>query len=65
MSTTEAMETRIAYQDDAIEQLSDLVYEQAQTLALLSERCRQLELRVQALAEADGGSVEDAPPPHY
>lgn len=65
MSGGEELETRIAYQDDAIEQLSDLVYQQSQALALLTERCRQLEARVQSLAESERGADEDAPPPHY
>jgi len=67
MSTpaAEELEMRIAYQDDAINQLSDVVYEQSQTIAQLAERCRQLESRMQALSESQGGSDDDAPPPHY
>ncbi|GAB3670177.1 SlyX family protein [Salinisphaera aquimarina] len=60
------LEMRIAYQDDAISQLSDVVYEQSQELARLSELCRQLENRVKSMADGEGGGSDDnAPPPHY
>lgn len=66
MSSLEELEMRMAYQDDAIAQLSDMVYAQTQALDRLSERCRALESRVQSLAD-DAGTPEadDAPPPHY
>ncbi|MES1927172.1 SlyX family protein [Salinisphaera sp. T31B1] len=61
----ESLETRIAYQDDAIEQLSDTLYRQTMAIERLEQRCQALENRLQALAEAGEGSDEDAPPPHY
>lgn len=63
-STLEELELRLAYQDDALNQLSDTVYGQAQAIERLTEHCRRLESRVQALAEG-GDKAPDETPPHY
>jgi len=58
------LEIRLAYLDDALSGLSDVVYAQTREIERLGERCRELESRVQALAEgSDGG--DDGIPPHY
>lgn len=59
------LEVRIAYQDDAIEQLSQQLIVQSRELEWLTERCRQLEERVQRLAEGEPDTPTDEPPPHY
>ena len=66
-SSIETLEMRIAYQDATIEQLSDLVYAQSREIDRLNERYQQLESRIGALAESEGGAVEnlDETPPHY
>ncbi|MBS62185.1 SlyX family protein [Salinisphaera sp.] len=66
-SSIETLEMRIAYQDATIEQLSDLVYAQSREIDRLNERYQQLESRIGALAEAEGGAVQnlDETPPHY
>lgn len=61
----EALEVRLAYQDDAINQMSDQLYAQSRELATLAERCRQLEERLQRLAEGDAAPAQDETPPHY
>lgn len=58
------LEMRLAYLDDALSQLSDVVYTQAREIDRLGERCRQLESRVQALAEGESEADDDIPP-HY
>lgn len=61
------IETRLAYTDHTVAELSDLVYAQSQTIDRLAERCRRLEQRITALAEPAGDppSQEDEVPPHY
>lgn len=66
MSTKhDELEVRIAYQDDAIEQLSRQLFAQSRELARVAERCRQLEERVQRLAEGEPDAATDETPPHY
>lgn len=59
------LEIRIAYQDDAIEQLSQQLFAQSREIDRLTERCRQLENRVQRLAEGESDAPTDETPPHY
>lgn len=61
------LETRLAYTDHTVAELSDLIYAQAQTIDQLVERCRRLEQRLTTLAEpADAQpSPADEIPPHY
>lgn len=64
-TSIEALEVRLAYQDDAINQMSDQLYAQSRELASLTERCRQLEQRLQRLAENSAAPPQDETPPHY
>lgn len=59
------LEMRMAYIDDALNQLSDTVYAQSRALERIAQRCQQLESRVQALSEGSDASVTDETPPHY
>jgi len=62
----EELEVRLAYQDDAINQMSDQIYAQSRSLDKVSERCRLLEERLQRLADDDGPiEAQDETPPHY
>lgn len=65
-TSIEALEVRLAYQDDAINQMSDQLYAQSRELATLAEQCRQLEERLQRLGESgDASAKQDETPPHY
>ena len=66
-TTLEELEIRIAYQDDTISQLSDLLYRQDQALTRLAERCKALETRVAQLKQDSGDTYTSADerPPHY
>tara|TARA_B100001939_G_scaffold268287_1_gene235819 strand:+ start:544 stop:750 length:207 start_codon:yes stop_codon:yes gene_type:complete len=64
-SSIETLEMRIAYQDDTIDQLSDMVYAQSRVLARLTQRCEQLESRIAGLAEGGDANEIDETPPHY
>lgn len=61
----EELEMRMAYIDDTLNQLSDTVYAQSRALERLTQRCQQLESRVEALSEGDGADQTDQTPPHY
>lgn len=64
--TRESLEIRLMYQDEAIERLGDVIYAQSREIEALQERCRELEARMTALADAGSQSDgDDGPPPHY
>ena len=60
------LETRLAYQENTIEELSSVVAEQARVLDLLREQLRRLAGRMETVEDAlPGEAPDDAPPPHY
>lgn len=60
------IETRLAYAEHTVAELSDLVYAQSQSIDRLAEQCRRLEQRMVSLAEpGDSPSPADEVPPHY
>jgi SlyX protein len=64
--TLERLETKIAFLERAIIELSDEVYRQRQELDALRARVAGLERRVAATAsEAEDDSARDQRPPHY
>ena len=61
------LESRLAFQDDLIEQLNLVVARQDRELADLSRRLRELERRLAELSEAagPGAPAGHEVPPHY
>ena len=62
------LETRLAFQDDLIESLNEIVARQDRELVELSRRLAALESKIDDLAEAAtaaGGPAEQEVPPHY
>jgi len=60
------IETKIAFQEDMIEELNKVVYQQQQKLSQLEATCKSLVGHIQSLAEA--GSERKAAherPPHF
>lgn len=60
------LESRLAYQDQAISELNDVITNQQETIMKLERLCASLSARMAALAEAlppQGGG--DETPPHY
>lgn len=58
------LETRLAFQEDAIKSLEDLAYRQQRRIEALEMHCRRLATRLgELLATFPGPSSE--PPPHY
>jgi SlyX protein len=62
------LEARLAFQDDLIENLNDVVARQDQELVRLTRKLANLEERLQDLATSASGSGESSGhevPPHY
>ena len=58
------VETRLAFLEDAQQQLSDLVYEQQLELKRMEAYARRLLERIETLSDG-AGEAEEPPPPHY
>ena len=60
------MEIRFAHQQDHIEQLDQIIYQQQQSIDAMNQRLMQLEKRMKSATEANIlRPDEDSPPPHY
>jgi SlyX protein len=60
------IETKIAFQEDLIEELNKVVYQQQQKLNQLEAICTSLVRHIQSLAEAGHASkAVNERPPHY
>ena len=67
-SRLEELETRLAFQEDLIDRLNDVIARQDREMMALSRRVDSLETRLNDLAEAaslPGGPPGDEVPPHY
>lgn len=63
-----ALESQLAFQDDTIETLNQLLIQQAQEYALLQRQLQLLNDRIKQLSEAPGAPISnpvDEIPPHY
>jgi uncharacterized coiled-coil protein SlyX len=63
-----AVEEKLAYLEHSLGELDAMIYRQQQTIEGLERRCRELEQRLQGLAEKLNQEGEgDGPelPPHY
>ena len=62
----EALEVRVAYQDQVIEDLNQTVIAQWKLIDSLRRQLNELLDRVQEVEDSAGGpSAPEAPPPHY
>ncbi len=60
------LETRLAYQDQLLQELNDAVTSQQAKIMQLDEQCKSLIARVRAIADAaPAGDSGDEMPPHY
>ncbi len=59
------IEFKIAYQEDLIQTLNDVVYQQHEKIRLLEDQDRKLMERIKALGESPDNGQDDQPPPHY
>lgn len=60
----ETLETKVAFQEDALQQLSDALVAQQARIDRLEARLAMLAEQLERQAEA-GGSLGEEPPPHY
>lgn len=62
----DALEIRIAYQDETIETLNKAITEQWQTIDKLRREMARLQERLdEAEAKSTGPTAAEPPPPHY
>jgi len=61
------IETKIAYQEDLIEELNKTVYQQQRKLDRLEAICESLAMHIKSLADAgnEGKQPANERPPHY
>lgn len=60
------LETKLAYQEDTIEELNQVVTRQQDELALLTLAIQKLHDQVKQMAPSNLASIDqEAPPPHY
>lgn len=59
------LESRLAFQDDTVQALNDVLVAQQRQIDLLEMRLAALARRQQELGESIGGGNDEAPPPHY
>ena len=60
----EELESKIAFQEDSLQQLDKALSQQQQQIFDLKEQLRYLNERIKEV-ESPSGSPQDAPPPHY
>jgi len=61
----EELQTRLAFSEDAINQLSHTVARQQNEIEILKKALQAQNQRIQALTPADAGDLGDEIPPHY
>ena len=59
------IETRLAYQDDTIQQLNDVIYRQQQQIDKLEKTMQLLLAKIQDLMAGSAEDVANEKPPHY
>ena len=59
------LETRQAFQDDALQALNDVVVEQAKVIERLQLQVAELIKRHEEMVGQFGSEGDEAPPPHY
>ncbi|MFJ4394277.1 SlyX family protein [Pseudomonas sp. NPDC089395] len=59
------LETRLAFQDDTIQALNDVVVAQGQVIERLQLQMAELIKRYEEMVGHYGNEGEEAPPPHY
>ncbi len=61
------IEIKLSHQEDLVDSLNQLVYEQQTRIDLLDKRCEALIRQVRELADSVGsrGGAVDERPPHY
>ena len=65
-SRLEEIEVKLAFQEQSLQELSDVVYRQERSLEAIEERLAIISERLsQVLESVPDATPEDPPPPHY
>lgn len=66
-SRLEAVESKLAFQEDLIESLNEVVARQDREILALKQRLSELAAKIEDLAAASpgGAGLDHEPPPHY
>jgi len=59
------LETKMAFQDDLLQDLNDVVARQEQTIEKLWQANRMLKSQLDSVQGPAGEPTSEAPPPHY
>lgn len=60
------LEIRLTHQEDHIQELDKIIYQQQQAIDLLKEQIKHLQGKIKNMSESNILSpAEDRPPPHY
>jgi len=60
------LESKLAFQDETINELNEVITDQQQQLDQLREEIRLLNLRIASVAQSTAATEEkEPPPPHY
>ena len=59
------LEVKIAFLEQSITELSDVLYSQQQQIDLLKNDQHRMQTHLQALDKDDRQTIDDQPPPHY
>lgn len=60
------LEIRLTHQEDHIQSLDKIIYEQDQLLTLLTSKIKQMDNKLLTMGEDNIlSSAEETPPPHY
>lgn len=59
------IETRLAYQDDAIQALSDVIYQQQQQIDKMEKQLQLMVGKLQDLSQNQPNNLDHERPPHY
>lgn len=60
-----ALETKLAYMEDFINQLQEVSVEQGKTIELLRTENKMMSQKIRDLSDAIEGDVPNRKPPHY
>ena len=65
MSNNIELETKIAFLENNVNELSDVVYQQQKMIDQLTLKQQRLSDQINALSNDDGVDIADQKPPHY
>lgn len=67
MTRLDELESRLAFQDDVIESLNDVVARQDREIVRLGRRLAELEAKIEEVATSHSSQAAEGhePPPHY